>query len=85
MLCCGMFALLAAALLGAWRRLRGIPRLALALVGVLLAGGPVVALTTIAPTDSAMMSAYAWASTMHALCGHRNETGSIQAKDGELR
>jgi hypothetical protein len=74
MLCCGLFALLVAALLGAWRRLRAWPRTTLTLAAALLAASPVVAIATGAPTGGGITHAETWVLAMRSLCGgHPNQ------------
>jgi hypothetical protein len=73
MLCCGIFALLAATALGAWRRLRAWPRTMLVLVAALLAASPVVAIATGAPTGGAIARAETWVLAMRSLCGGHHD------------
>lgn len=72
MLCCGLFALLAAAVLGVRQLLKAHRRLFLSLAGVLLATGPVAALAMDATVHPARTDA--WSVAMRSLCG-----GSRQA------
>ena len=69
MLCCGLFALLAAAALSAWRLVKAHRRLLLALAGVLLAAGPVAAVAMDAAAQPGRTDA--WAVAMRTLCGGR--------------
>ena len=69
MLCCGLFALLVAALLGVWRRLRAWPRTTLTLAAALLAASPVVAIATGAPRGSGITHAETWVLTLRSFCG----------------
>jgi len=52
MLCCGVFALLAAAALGAWRLAKQHRRVFLGLAAALLAAGPVAALAMNSAADA---------------------------------
>lgn len=72
MLCCGMLALLVAAALGAWRRLRAFPRTTLALLAALLAASPVVAIAT-ASTGTGTTRAETWVLAMRSLCGGHHD------------
>jgi len=67
MLCCGLFALLAAAALGAWRLVKANRRLFLGLATVLLATGPVAAVAMDAAASPGRTDA--WAVAMRTLCG----------------
>jgi len=71
MLCCGVFALLAAAALGAWRLVKQHRRLFLGLAATLLAAGPVAALATnSAPHGKA--AGDGWETAMRRICGDRH-------------
>jgi hypothetical protein len=72
MLCCGLFALLAAAALGAWRLVKARRRLFLALAGVLLAAGPVAALAMDAETSRGRTDP--WVVAMRNLCSRSPQT-----------
>jgi len=67
MLCCGALALIAG--FAAWRRLRAVPRAAVALAAALLAAGPVAALTTDTASGTFIARAAPWAPAMRLLCG----------------
>ena len=69
MLCCGLFALLVAALLGVWRRLRAWPRTTLALLVAVLAASPVVAIAMGAPVGGGITHAEMWLLTLRSFCG----------------
>jgi hypothetical protein len=71
MLCCGLFALLAAAALGAWRLLNEHRRVFLGLAATLLAAGPVAALAMNAAVK-AEAGGGAWAGAMRRICGDRH-------------
>mgnify|MGYP001604695518 CR=1 FL=1 len=70
MLCCGVFALLAAAALGAWRLAKQHRRVFLGLAAALLAAGPVAALAMNSAADA--KSGGAWAAAMRQICGDRH-------------
>lgn len=70
MLCCGVFALLAAAALGAWRLVKQQRRLFLGLAATLLAAGPVAALAMNSAID-AKAGDDGWAAAMRRICGDR--------------
>ncbi|HEY4044718.1 MAG TPA: hypothetical protein VGM32_23135 [Rhodopila sp.] len=84
MLCCGLFALTAAAGFGAWRRLRAFPGPLLALSVALLAASPVVAIATAAPASGGLTQARTWVLAMRSFCGSRhNQPQSINPNPGE--
>jgi hypothetical protein len=68
MLCCGILALLATAVLGVWRVLRRIPRLVLVLIVSIIVTGPVAALTVDASGNVATISDHMRAWVMGTLC-----------------
>jgi len=70
MLCCGVFALLAAAALGAWRLVKRRRRVFLGLAAAFFAAGPVAAVAM----SSAMNAGRggAWAAAMRQICGDRH-------------
>jgi hypothetical protein len=69
MLCCGILALIAAASLGLWRRVRSLPR-ALALgSATLLVAVPVAAIGVAAPADHLMNRDDVVALSLRSLCG----------------
>lgn len=69
MLCCGVFGLLAAATLGAWRLLKRRRRLFLVLAAALLAAGPVAALAMNSAPRGNPDSVGAWVAAMRSICG----------------
>ena len=84
MLCCGVFALSAAALAG-WRLLRARPHIFLALAGALLVAGSVVVIVTAAASDRRLTRADASASAKLSLCGYDDEAQLTETKAGVFR
>ena len=68
MLCCGLAALLIAAMLGAWRWMRARPRLLVALFSILLMGGP-AAFAAAWSGERATPHTDLWALAMGSFCG----------------
>jgi hypothetical protein len=86
MLCCGVLAVLATAVFGAWRRLRGIPCAVLVLAGGVLVADPVAALTTGASAQGGMIGTQRRVLAISSLCGgggHGQKARSIDASNGE--
>ncbi|MES2056641.1 MAG: hypothetical protein V4564_11950 [Pseudomonadota bacterium] len=69
MLCCGFVALLAAMILGLWRRLRAQPRMVMAGLTAMLALVPIVALAATVPGDQGMTRADVIAASLRSMCG----------------
>jgi len=72
MLCCGVFALLAAAALGAWRLLKQHRRVFLGVAATLLAAGPVAALAMNSAAKAEAGGGGVWAAAMRQICGDRH-------------
>ncbi|MGH6614986.1 hypothetical protein [Sphingomonas sp.] len=69
MLCCGLLALLAAAMVGLWRRLRALPRAVMVGIATLLALVPIAELAITVPHDKAMRRADVIAASLRSICG----------------
>lgn len=69
MLCCGIFALIAAASLGLWKRVRAWPRALILGAATLLLAIPVAAIGVAAPADRTMTRDDVVALTLRSLCG----------------
>jgi hypothetical protein len=69
MLCCGLLALLAAAMVGLWRRLRALPRAVMAGIAIVLALVPIAALAMTKPNGRAMTRADVIAASLRSICG----------------
>lgn len=69
MLCCGLLALLAAAVPGLWRQLRTLPRAVMIGIAAVLALVPIAALAMTVSGDKAMTRADIIAASLRSICG----------------